>query len=116
VSELALGELLEQLLDRVCEALTGDTVAILLLDANSNELVARAATGIEEEVEQGTARPQRSSERAESGPPLRLVLERLVAGPVPNGLRGDLETLEHAERVVRGETTARSWRRQRPYP
>jgi hypothetical protein len=51
LSELGLEELLGELLIRVHDALAVDTVAILLLDKDSNELVARAAKGIEEEVE-----------------------------------------------------------------
>jgi anti-sigma regulatory factor (Ser/Thr protein kinase)/putative methionine-R-sulfoxide reductase with GAF domain len=57
LSELGLDELLEELLDRVRDALGVDTAAILLLDRASNELVARAARGIEEEVEQGVRVP-----------------------------------------------------------
>lgn len=57
LSELDLEDLLDELLRRVREALDVDTVAILLLDAASNELVARAARGIEEEVEQGVRIP-----------------------------------------------------------
>jgi anti-sigma regulatory factor (Ser/Thr protein kinase)/putative methionine-R-sulfoxide reductase with GAF domain len=57
LSELGLEELLEELLDRVREALSADTTAILLLDTETNELVARAARGIEEEVEQGVRVP-----------------------------------------------------------
>jgi anti-sigma regulatory factor (Ser/Thr protein kinase)/putative methionine-R-sulfoxide reductase with GAF domain len=57
LSELGLEELLNELLDRVREALDVDTVAILLLDRAANELVARAARGIEEEVEQGVRIP-----------------------------------------------------------
>jgi serine phosphatase RsbU (regulator of sigma subunit) len=57
LSELGLDELLSELLDRVREALAVDTVAILLLDEESQELVARAARGIEEEVEQGVRIP-----------------------------------------------------------
>ena len=57
LSELRLDELLDELLIRVREALDVDTVAILLLDRESNELVARAAKGIEEEVEQGVRIP-----------------------------------------------------------
>jgi len=51
LSELGLEEFLAELLNRVQEALQVDTVAILLLDRESNQLVARAAKGIEEEVE-----------------------------------------------------------------
>jgi anti-sigma regulatory factor (Ser/Thr protein kinase)/GAF domain-containing protein len=57
LSELALEELLDELLNRVRDALDVDTVAILLYDAETNELVARAAKGIEEEVEQGVRIP-----------------------------------------------------------
>ena len=39
------------------EILRSDTAAFLLLDADANELVARAAKGIEEEVEQGVRIP-----------------------------------------------------------
>jgi GAF domain-containing protein/anti-sigma regulatory factor (Ser/Thr protein kinase) len=57
LSELSLNALLAELLTRLQDALTVDTVAILLYDAESNELVARAATGLEEEVEQGVRLP-----------------------------------------------------------
>jgi anti-sigma regulatory factor (Ser/Thr protein kinase)/putative methionine-R-sulfoxide reductase with GAF domain len=57
LSELTLEALLDELLNRVQEALGVDTVAILLFDAEANELVARAAKGIEEEVEQGIRLP-----------------------------------------------------------
>jgi anti-sigma regulatory factor (Ser/Thr protein kinase)/GAF domain-containing protein len=57
LSELPLEELLAELLNRIQEALNVDTVAILLYDAETDELVARAAKGIEEEVEQGVRIP-----------------------------------------------------------
>jgi serine phosphatase RsbU (regulator of sigma subunit)/anti-sigma regulatory factor (Ser/Thr protein kinase) len=57
LSELGLEALLNELLERVREALSVDTVAILLLDRDTSELVARAAKGIEEEVEQGVRIP-----------------------------------------------------------
>jgi anti-sigma regulatory factor (Ser/Thr protein kinase)/putative methionine-R-sulfoxide reductase with GAF domain len=57
LSELGLDELLEELLTRVQDALGVDTVAILLFDQSSQQLVARAAKGIEEEVEQGVRIP-----------------------------------------------------------
>jgi GAF domain-containing protein/anti-sigma regulatory factor (Ser/Thr protein kinase) len=50
-------ELLTELLDRVTEALHADTAAILLLEPTGELLVARAAKGIEEEVEQGVTIP-----------------------------------------------------------
>src|SRR3989440_1477647 len=57
LSELGLDELLQELLDRVQEALAVDTIAILLFDQAAQQLVARAAKGIEEEVEQGVRIP-----------------------------------------------------------
>lgn len=57
LSELGLEEFLDELLVRIRDALAVDTVAILLLDEDSQELVARAAKGIEEEVEQGVRIP-----------------------------------------------------------
>src|SRR5881227_4027321 len=50
---LDVEDLLIELLDRVLAILEADTAAILLLDERTNELVARAARGIEEEVRQG---------------------------------------------------------------
>jgi GAF domain-containing protein/anti-sigma regulatory factor (Ser/Thr protein kinase) len=57
LSELGLEELLGELLDRVQVALDVDTIAILLHDFETHQLVARAAKGIEEEVEQGVRIP-----------------------------------------------------------
>src|SRR5918997_230389 len=57
LSELPLTRLLDEILVRVREILAVDTVAILLLDTDSGELVARAAKGIEGEVEQGVRIP-----------------------------------------------------------
>ncbi|HET7047507.1 MAG TPA: SpoIIE family protein phosphatase [Solirubrobacteraceae bacterium] len=57
LSELGLDELLDEVLERVQQALGVDTVAILLYDPDARRLVARAAKGIEEEVEQGVQLP-----------------------------------------------------------
>src|SRR5215210_6585966 len=57
LAHLTLDDLLYELLDRSREILDADTCAILLLDEQANELVARAARGIEEEVEQGVRIP-----------------------------------------------------------
>jgi len=57
LSELPLEEFLEELLIRVREAVAADTVAILLYDAETQQLEARAAKGIEEEVERGVRLP-----------------------------------------------------------
>ncbi len=50
-------ELLEELLSRITDVLSADTAAILLLDEDAGVLRARAARGIEEEVEQGVQIP-----------------------------------------------------------
>jgi GAF domain-containing protein/anti-sigma regulatory factor (Ser/Thr protein kinase) len=50
---LDLDRLLEALLLRIVEILEVDTAAILLLDEATNELVARSARGLQEEVEAG---------------------------------------------------------------
>jgi anti-sigma regulatory factor (Ser/Thr protein kinase)/GAF domain-containing protein len=57
LSELGLEEFLDELLVRVRDVLSVDTVAILLYDRDTDELVARAAKGIEEEVERGVRIP-----------------------------------------------------------
>jgi GAF domain-containing protein/anti-sigma regulatory factor (Ser/Thr protein kinase) len=62
VTDAALGylpqeELLRELLLRITEIMRTDTAAILLLDATGTRLRARAAKGIEEEVEQGVEIP-----------------------------------------------------------
>jgi signal transduction histidine kinase len=57
LAHLRLDELLNALLERTRQILEVDTCAILLLDEDTNELVAHAALGIEEEVEQGVRVP-----------------------------------------------------------
>ncbi|HEY2541481.1 MAG TPA: ATP-binding protein [Gaiellaceae bacterium] len=57
LAHLELEDLLHALLTRTKAILDVDTCAILLLDPERNELVARAAIGIEEEVEQGVRIP-----------------------------------------------------------
>jgi signal transduction histidine kinase len=57
LAHLQLDELVAALLERTRQILEVDTCAILLLDEATNELVARAALGIEEEVEQGVRIP-----------------------------------------------------------
>ncbi|WP_323373959.1 PP2C family protein-serine/threonine phosphatase [Plantactinospora alkalitolerans] len=53
LSRLDADDLLDELLVRVRELLRVDTAAILLLDQHAQQLVATAAKGLEEEVEQG---------------------------------------------------------------
>jgi signal transduction histidine kinase len=57
LSQLNLDDLLSVLLPRIREILSADTCAVLLADERGRELVARAAVGIEEEVEQGVRIP-----------------------------------------------------------
>ena len=57
LAHLDLEELLAELLERIRASLDVDTAAILLLDPDEKELVARAAVGIEEEVERGVRIP-----------------------------------------------------------
>jgi len=57
LAHLDLDQLLEALLLRLRGILGVDTVAVLLLDRDTDELVARAAKGLEEEVEQGVRIP-----------------------------------------------------------
>ncbi|HYK98453.1 MAG TPA: ATP-binding protein [Candidatus Acidoferrales bacterium] len=52
-----IDELFGAILGRVRDALHADTIAVLLLDPVENVLVARAAKGIEEEVERGVRIP-----------------------------------------------------------
>jgi sigma-B regulation protein RsbU (phosphoserine phosphatase) len=57
LTHLDVDDLLVELLSRVREILEVDTAAVLLLDDQAGELVARAACGIEEEVRQGVRIP-----------------------------------------------------------
>jgi serine phosphatase RsbU (regulator of sigma subunit)/anti-sigma regulatory factor (Ser/Thr protein kinase) len=57
LAHLSVDDLLDELLLRVREILDADTAAVLLLDETRNELVARAAKGIEEEVDRGVRIP-----------------------------------------------------------
>jgi signal transduction histidine kinase len=82
LAHLELGELFEVLLPRIREILHADTCATLLLDEEGQELVARAAVGIEEEVEQG----------------VRIPVGRGFAGRVAAGRRPViLEDVDHAD-------------------
>jgi signal transduction histidine kinase len=57
LAHLSLDDLLDALLTRVRDALDADTCAVLFLDDTGTELVARAAKGLEEEVERGIRIP-----------------------------------------------------------
>jgi anti-sigma regulatory factor (Ser/Thr protein kinase)/putative methionine-R-sulfoxide reductase with GAF domain len=57
LAQLDVNDLLSELLGRVRTLLHADTAAVLLLDPATDELVATAARGIEEEVRQGVRIP-----------------------------------------------------------
>jgi phosphoserine phosphatase RsbU/P len=57
LAHLDLDEFLAELLDRVRGLLAADTAAVLLYDQRSDELIATAAAGLEEEVTQGVRIP-----------------------------------------------------------
>src|ERR687885_818546 len=57
LSHLSLNALLDELLLRIRDILEADTAAFLMLDETMGELVARAAKGIEEEVDRGVRIP-----------------------------------------------------------
>ena len=57
LSHLAADDLLTALLRRVREILNADTAAVLLLDSSGRQLIATAASGLEEEVSQGVRIP-----------------------------------------------------------
>ena len=57
LARFSVGEVIAESLNRVREVLNVDTVAILLLEKDEDELVAWAAQGLEEEVELGVRIP-----------------------------------------------------------
>jgi serine phosphatase RsbU (regulator of sigma subunit) len=57
LSQLGLEDLLDELLDRTRDLLAADTAAVLLLDRSGTELIATAASGLEQEVRQGIRLP-----------------------------------------------------------
>jgi phosphoserine phosphatase RsbU/P len=57
LTSLKIGEFLTELLKRVRDVLEADTATVLLLDEGSDELVATAACGLEEEVRVGVRVP-----------------------------------------------------------
>ncbi|MCX2948937.1 PP2C family protein-serine/threonine phosphatase [Lentzea sp. NEAU-D7] len=96
--ELDLDKLLEVLLERTRELLTVDTVTVLLMDRSGTQLVARAASGLEEEVFQGVRVPVGkgfAGRVARSREPLQL--ERVDESTVVNPL-----LWEHGLRVLLG--------------
>ncbi len=57
LAHLCAGDLLTTLLSRVRQILDADTAAVLLLDSSGRQLIATAASGLEEEVSQGVRIP-----------------------------------------------------------
>ncbi|MGH2688133.1 MAG: PP2C family protein-serine/threonine phosphatase, partial [Actinomycetota bacterium] len=87
LAHLGTETLLDELLTRIRELLRVDTAAVLLLDETTSELVATAAKGIEEEVEQGVRVPLGAGfagRIAATGKPV--VLEEVDQGKVINPL------------------------------
>lgn len=87
LGRLDVEDLLVELLERVRGILDADTAAVLLLDDDSGDLVARAACGIEEEVRQGVRVPVGvgfAGRVARTGQPVRLdrVDSTTVANPI----------------------------------
>lgn len=80
-----LDELLPLLLDQILDLLHGDTAAILLFDERSDQLIARAARGLEEEVRQGVRIPVGAGFAGRIAAERRpLILERVDASTVAN--------------------------------
>jgi len=57
LAPLSLEDLLRELLNRISEILQADTAAILMIDAQNNNLVVRAAKGLEAEVSDAASIP-----------------------------------------------------------
>ncbi len=100
---------LDALVDRVKQILQADTAAVLLLDRPNGQLVATAASGLEEEVQQGTRVPlgQGFAGRiAELGQPviLRQVDHTKVVNPIllAKGIRSLMGAPLRAEGTVIG--------------
>ncbi|HEX2054664.1 MAG TPA: SpoIIE family protein phosphatase [Actinomycetota bacterium] len=87
LAHLTVESLLDELLTRIRQLLRADTAAVLLLDEPNAELVATAAKGIEEEVEQGVRLPVGggfAGKIAATGKPV--ILDRVDHGKVLNPL------------------------------
>ena len=69
LSHLRADDLLTTLLGRVREILDADTAAVLLLDSSGRQLIAAAASGLEEEVSQGVRIPVGQGFAGAASPP-----------------------------------------------
>ena len=106
LAHLRLDELLAALLERTREILEVDTCAILLLDEETNELVARAALGIEEEVEQSVRIPVGGGFAGRIAAEKRpLILDDVDHGPVLNPILREkgLKSMLGVPLVVEGD-------------
>lgn len=80
-----LDELFPLLLDQILDLLHSDTAAILLFDETSDQLIARAARGLEEEVRQGVRIPVGAGFAGRIAAERRpLILDRIDASTVAN--------------------------------
>ena len=87
LSRLGADELLATLLDRVRVILDADTAAVLLLDNSGRQLIATAASGLEEEVIQGVRIPVGRGFAGRIAAERRpVILERVEHGLVANPL------------------------------
>jgi sigma-B regulation protein RsbU (phosphoserine phosphatase) len=87
LSRLGADELLATLLDRVRAILDADTAAVLLLDSSGRQLIATAASGLEEEVIQGVRIPVGQGFAGRIAAERRaVILERVEHGLVLNPL------------------------------
>jgi signal transduction histidine kinase len=87
LAHLELEELLEVLLPRIRDILVADTCAVLLLDRETDELVARAALGIEEEVIAGVRIPMGGGFAGRVAATRRpVIIDNLATFPVLNPL------------------------------
>ena len=87
LSHLSADELLATLLDRVRAILDADTAAVLLLEGSGRQLVATAASGLEEEVIQGVRIPVGRGFAGRIAAERRpVILERVEHGLVMNPL------------------------------
>jgi sigma-B regulation protein RsbU (phosphoserine phosphatase) len=87
LSRLGADALLATLLDRVRAILDADTAAVLLLDSSGRQLVATAASGLEEEVIQGVKIPVGRGFAGRIAAERRpVILERVEHGLVMNPL------------------------------
>jgi signal transduction histidine kinase len=105
---LGVDELPAVLLPRIRDILAADTCAVLLLDRATNELVARAAVGIEEEVEQGVRIPVGGGfagrVAAEQQPVILADVDHAhVLNPILHEKR--IKSMLGVPLIVRGETT-----------